>query len=122
MGSQELPAWITVRGSDTLPTGEYIETDYKQPYYQVIRKKYGFCATASVNTEKGSVFIVEDKYTLLKDGVFGIYRDVKVKEARVEDVGFASTISFQTGIRSSDNNDFEYFIPSVLYRNTSEVR
>jgi len=34
-----------------------------------------------VNTEKGSVFIVEDKYTLLKDGVFGIYRDVKVKEA-----------------------------------------
>ena len=122
VGSQELPAWITVRGSDTLPTGEYIETDYKQPYHQVIRKKYGFCATASVNTEKGSVFIVEDKYTLLKDGVFGIYRDVKVKEARAEDVGFASTISFQTGLRSSDNNDFEYFIPSVLYRNTSEVR
>jgi len=47
---------------------------------------------------------------------------VKVKEARAEDVGFASTISFQTGLRSSDNNDFEYFIPSVLYRNTSEVR
>ena len=122
VGSQELPAWITVRGSDTLPTGEYIETDYKQPYHQVIRKKYGFCATASVHTEKGSVFIVEDKYTLLKDGVFGIYRDVKVKEAQAEDVGFASTISFQTGLRSSDNNDFEYFIPSVLYRNTSEVR
>lgn len=47
---------------------------------------------------------------------------MKVKEARAEDIGFASTISFQTGLRSSDNNDFEYFIPSVLYRNTSEVR
>ena len=39
----------------------------------------------------------------------------KVKEARAEDVGFASTISFQTGLRSSDNNDFGSILFLLFY-------
>lgn len=122
VNNQSLPAWITVRGNDTLSTGGYIEKEYKQPYHQVLKRDYGFCATADITTEKGSVFVVEDKYTLLQDGVFAIYRDVKVEKAQTDDAGFASTIAFQSKLRSSETGDYEYFIPSVLYRNTSEVR
>ncbi|WP_308759419.1 hypothetical protein [uncultured Bacteroides sp.] len=122
INNQDLPAWITVRGNDTLPTGEYTEKEYKQAYSQVVKMKYGFCATANVKTEHGSAFIVEDKYTLLKTGVFAVYRDVKVEKAQREDVGFASTISFKARLCSAKNTDYEYFIPSVLYRNTSEMR
>ena len=84
INNQDLPAWITVRGNDTLPTGEYTEKEYKQAYSQVVKMKYGFCATANVKTEHGSAFIVEDKYTLLKTGVFAVYRDVKVEKAQRE--------------------------------------
>ena len=58
VGSQELPAWITVRGSDTLPTGEYIETDYKQPCHQVIRKKYGFLCYSQCQHGKSGLYLL----------------------------------------------------------------
>lgn len=120
--SQDLPACITIRSQDTLPTGGYLEEEYRQAYQQVIKTKSDICATARIETGKGSVFFVEDKYTLLKEGVFVLNRDVKVEKAQAEDSGFASCVSFISGLGSSESNDYEYFIPSVLYRNTSEVR
>lgn len=119
---QDLPAYITIRSQDTLSTGRYLEKEYRQAYQQVVKTQSGICASARIETEKGSVFLVEDKYTLLKEGVFILHRDVEVEKAQVEDAGFASCVSFRSGLGSSESNDYEYFIPSVLYRNTSEVR
>ncbi len=118
---QNRPARITVRSTDTLSTGEYVETEYTKPYHAVIKKKYGFCATAKIQTEKGSIFIIEDKYTLLHNDVFAIDRDIKVEKAQPGDMGFSSTISFQSELNSSERSDYEYFIPSILYKNTSEI-
>ncbi len=118
---QNNPAQVTVRGKDTLSAGNYIEEKNIRAYQSVTREKYGFRAVARVNTINGSSFIVEDKYTLIENEVFAVYRDVKVDRAAAGDACFASTISFISKLGSSFHEDYEYFIPSILYRNTSEV-
>ncbi len=119
---QDCPAQITVRSNDTLSAGNYAEESFSQAYHSVTREKYGFRAVARVKSGNGSVFTVEDKYTLLTDDVFVIYRDVTVNRAGTGDAGFASTVSFLPKQSSASQEDYEYFIPSILYRNTSEVR
>ncbi len=119
---QHRPAQITVRGEDTLSAGAYAEKRYTQAYRSVSKEKYGFCAVASVRTENGSVFTVEDRYTLLPNAALAVYREVRVGRAEAGDAGFASTLSFTPGHASSLPEEYEYFIPSVLYRNTSQVR
>ena len=118
---QNYPARITVRGEDTISMGNYVEKEYANAYKLVTREKYGFRALAEISTDNGSTFIIEDKYTL-QNGTFILYRNVKVGNAEKEDAGFASTVSFLPKLNSSTNTDYEYFIPSILYRNTSEVR
>ena len=119
---QNYPARITVRGNDTLSAGNYVEKEYARPYHSVMEKEYGLLATAEIKTDNASTFIVEDKYTLLTNGVFAIHRNVKVKQAQNGDSGFASTVSFIPQLNSSVNTHYEYFIPSILYRNTHQVR
>ncbi len=118
---QPSPAQITVRGEEALPGGTYAEKNYAQAYQSIRKEKYGFCAVAKVQTENGSLFTVEDKYTLLSNGVLAVYREVVVSRPGAGDSGFASTVSFMPVQSSSIYTDYEYFIPSVLYRNTSEV-
>lgn len=120
--SQLAPARITIRANDTISIGNYIEKEYASSYQSVVKFDNQWIATAEITTAKGSVFGIEDKYTLLKEGVFLMYRQVEIKVARVEDVGFASTVSFASASDSGKSTDYEYFIPSILYRNTSEVR
>lgn len=119
---QESPAQITVRGNDTLSDGNYEETEYAQPYCKVIKNRNGLQATAKVATKCGAVFIIKDKYTILKKGAFGLSRIVEVDRAKDDGKGFASTFSLKTKLHSSTHTDYEYFIPSILYRNTLEMR
>ncbi len=119
---QQFPARITVRGNDTISAGNYVEKEYVTAYQTVIQEKFGFRAIAEIQTEKSSTFIVEDKYTLLPEGIFVLFRDIKVVKAAPEDAGFASIVSFTSPLHSSSHRDYEYFIPSILYRNTSETR
>jgi len=119
---QHFPARITVRGNDTISAGNYVEKEYATAYQSVIRENFGFRALAEIQTEKGSTFIVEDKYTLLPEGIFVLYRDILVVDAAIEDAGFTSTVSFAAQLHSPSHTDYEYFIPSILYRNTSETR
>lgn len=119
---QNFPARIIVRNNDTLSNGEFIEEEFTKSYHSVIKEKYGFRAIAEIKTLKGSIFTVEDKYSILSNGVFAIYRDVKVKKAGKGDAGFASNVSFVSKTNSQLIDEFEYFIPSVLYRNTMHMR
>ena len=119
---QNYSASIIVRGNDTLSAGNYVEKVYNTNYKDVLKNKNGLLAIAEVNTRNGSVFIIEDSYSLLQNNVFLLDRVVKVKNAVAEDVGFASSVSFKTQLNTNNIADYEYFIPSILYRNTSEVR
>ncbi len=122
IGRQTTPARITILETDNTTSKKYIEKVYSQAYNHIEKKEYGFCATAHIYTEKGSILSVEDKYTLVKEGVFAIYRKVKVNHAEKEDIGYASTISINISQDSAPIDNYEYFIPAILYKDTRAMR
>lgn len=113
------PADIKVRGASAGLIGGYKESFYKKGYDSVEAKPYGFLAAAEVKTDGNSRFRLEDKYYVL-DGAFGLNRDLKVT-AEGEETGYATTVSFINGRDSLDPAEFEYFIPSVLYKDTANM-
>lgn len=119
---QRKPATVKVRGKGQgIGVETYKETTYSVAYTDVTTQKWGYRATADVKTEKGSIFRVTDDYYLTANGVFAMARDVQVIEANAADVGFASIVSLVNGSASNYYDDFDYFIPSILYKNGEQV-
>lgn len=119
---QRKPATVKVRGKGQgIGVETYKETTYSVAYTDVTAQKWGYRATADVKTEKGSLFRVTDDYYLTANGVFAMARDVQVIEANAADVGFASIVSLVNGSASNYYDDFDYFIPSILYKNGEQV-
>lgn len=90
--------------------------------YTKVRKLFGnISAVADIRTANGSEFRITDVYTRERDA-FTVLRNVEVRKAMPEDSGFSST--FSAGIINGEAGEdaYDWFIPSILYRNTEAVR
>ncbi len=119
---QDAMASIRVRGKGRgIGIETYTEKTFSKGYDTVTQKPYGWLLEGTVTTEEGSEFRVSDAYYLTANGVFGIRREVEVLKANAKDVGFASIVSLVNRDNSDRYQDFEYFIPAILYKNTENV-
>lgn len=115
-------AQVKVRGKGTgIGIQTFAETQYESAYSAVLTTDYGYCFAALVETDAGSVFKVEDAYYIAAAGVFGMMRTVSVEKAESADVGFASIYSLENAEDVSDYAAFDYFIPSILYKDTASM-
>lgn len=115
---QPEPAVIVVRGSDV----PHSEQTYRQPYDTVWVDSGLLMASSMITTSNGSRVIIKDDYRILTGGVFGMGRSVSVAAVDGADAGFASVYSLESASGLRDIDSYEYFIPSILYRNTADVR
>ncbi len=119
---QDAMAAIRVRGKGRgIGIQTYTEETFSAGYDTLTVQDYGYLLEGTVTTEEGSQFRVSDAYYLTENGVFGIQREVTVLTANAKDVGFASIVSLVNRDDSDNYQDFEYFIPSILYKNTENV-
>ncbi len=122
MFTQSAMAAIRVRGKGRgIGIQTYSEETFAKGYDTVSVQPYGYLLEAQVQTEDGSRFLVSDAYYLRNTGVFGMERTVQVLEVNKNDVGFASIVSLTNRDGSDKYGDFEYFIPSILYKNAENV-
>lgn len=120
--SQSKPASVKVRGKGQgIGVETYSESTYSAAYTSITAAPYGYECLGTVTTKAGSVFSVCDAYYLTQNGQFGIERKVNVVETADADVGFASILSFINGDGSNYYDDFDYFIPSILYKDDKQV-
>lgn len=119
---QEEMVNVKVRGKGTgIGIETYTERTYKAAYTSMERTNYGYDLMGTIQTKQGSEFEVHDAYYLVNEDVFNIYRYVNVVKANEEDVGFASTVSLANADGIDDYSQFEYFIPSILYKDGQNV-
>lgn len=119
---QTEPATVKVRGKGSgIGVETYKETTYSVAYTEVTTQKWGYRCVADIKTDSGSIFEVTDDYYLTDNGVFAMERSVQVTNAESADVGFASIVSLVNGSKSNCYDDFDYFIPSILYKDGEQV-
>lgn len=119
---QEEMVNVKVRGKGTgIGIETYTERTYKTAYTSMEKTNYGYDLMGTIQTKQGSEFEVHDAYYLVNEDVFNIYRYVNVVKANEEDVGFASTVSLANADGIDDYSQFEYFIPSILYKDGQNV-
>ena len=117
---QSSPARIVVKEAGVKKGFHDVETSYAVPYEEV-RKQHGAVeARAKVATAGGSVFLVCDRYEAAADGSFVLHRGVEVASAGMEE-GFASAYTL-SAVSGGESGGYEYFIPSILYRDTEMMR
>ena len=117
-GGNVVSTALTPAGIYVLKEGEILSGHLSQSGYQKVSTGKGMVkATAEIQTDGGSVFRIEDRYSVLSEGTFGLERTVTVLEQGAGEPGFASQACF-----SMAGDSFEYFIPSILYKDASEVR
>lgn len=122
MFEQQKVASVKVRGEGMgIGIQTYKEKTYAQAYSSVKAEKFGYRCVATVVTDAGSEFVVTDDYYIVTDKQFGMARSVQVDKADSADIGFASIVSFQNSDGSDYYDDFDYFIPSILYKDSQNV-
>ena len=115
------PASLRVRGKGQgIGIETFSEKFYDQPYDTIKKMAYGYRLTSTITTSNGSEFFIEDAYYISNE-VFGVARQVKVNTANAEDAGFASIFTMYDGTNGNYFDDFDYFIPSILYKNGENV-
>jgi hypothetical protein len=119
---QDSPAYLRVRSKGSgVGIESFTEAFVGAPYEEVLAKNYGYSARAHLTTKSGSEFYVEDNYFINQSDVFVVDRTVKVEKANAQDAGFGSLFRFVSSANSGDYTNFDYFIPSILYKNTDDV-
>ena len=83
-------------------------------------QNYGIKAESTVTGNGGARFLVTDRYMPQANGVYTLDRIVEVlngnlKNAEAPDEGFSSKVSVSLG-EGTHFNDFEYMVPSILYK------
>ncbi len=115
------PASLRVRGKGSgIGVESFTETFYNNAYDTIKKTDYGYKLTSTVKTKNGSEFFIEDSY-YISNNVFGIARSVTINTANSEDAGFASIYKMLDGTNGNYYDDFDYFIPSILYKNSENV-
>lgn len=111
---------ITVRARTGRDTTDKNESEFSSSYSYLQKADYGYYAEGEVSTDKGSAFSVVDRYYIQDEGVFNVYREVKVLKVG-NDAGYQSLYSVSAASGSTSYKDFEYFIPSILYKDSSDM-
>ena len=93
---------------------------YAVPYHSLEETDNGFSASGVLSVPDGSMLRFEDVYRK-EDGMFVVDREVNVVRAAEEGKGYATVFSLQAENKDVGCGNYEYFIPSVLYRNTSQM-
>lgn len=112
----EAPAKITVRGTESF--GMYETHDYAKGYSAVTETNYGYHCIAIVKTSAKSEFRVMDSYYLSEKYGITVNRKVTVIKAKSKDAGFESLFTLKNGMNSQNVDDFDFFIPSTVYKDT----
>ena len=102
-------------GTKTAPPEE---ASHVAPYSQVKHVPEGILACGILHTAEGIVVHFSDLYQT-SDGIFTLCRKVKVTAAPPNgtEMGFATAYAIQSYAPCTPDA-YEYFIPSILYRNT----
>ena len=110
------PAKITVRGTESF--GMYETHDYAQGYNAVTETNYGYHCIAIINTSAKSQFRLMDSYYITQNYGITVNRKVTVIKAKSRDAGFESLFTLKNGAESKTVDDFEFFIPATVYKDT----
>ncbi len=115
----ETPAQVTVMTNKSVLN--YRTADFAASYSSVQEQSYGWLCTATVTTENGSEIRFEDSYYVLADGAFALSRRTQVVTAGSGDQGFETLFSMADPGGATSANGFDFFIPSILYKDTQEM-
>ena len=110
------PAKISVRGVESF--GMYETHDYYGSYDSVLPTRYGYHCIAIVKTKASSEFRIMDSYFISEEYGITVNRKVTVIKARSADVGYESLYTLKNGSNLQSVDDFDFFIPSCLYKDT----
>ena len=113
------PVQVNVRQGESLSS--YVNTSYSVRYDSVVKKDYGYLATAMVSTANGGEYFVEDKYYVI-DNAFAFDRTVSVESKGTNEYGFQTEVILYTAESNSAIGDYDYFVPGLLYKNREGIR
>lgn len=123
---QDYPLRIAVRDADgagDIPAGVPVEREYTSEYDAVSFFGDSVVASGRIETDGGSVFVASDTYLPVSDGSFLLKRHVSVEAAGTDEAGFASSVCLSAPLANGcGSGDFEYFLPSILYKDASNLR
>lgn len=121
---QSTPAILSIKpkGEDDNILEEGLkEVYYKVGYDEIKATEYGIEATATITTAGGSKFKFSDNYAGQDDtGAFRFDRQVFVLSTGENELGFSSRMSLFSSAEKGIN-DFEYFVPGILYKDNSNM-
>jgi hypothetical protein len=113
----DMPAII-----NTVRQGGQEEEGYTTTYNTIEKQNNNnYVCTAEITSSKNSVFVITDIYSCNSEGIFEIDRTVNVRK-HGGDYGFSSQLFFSDANQVSSCDGYEYFIPSILYRDVSNMR
>lgn len=92
--------------------------EYRLPYGQVVPTDSGLVARCRVQTREGAVVRLEDCYKA-SDGAFVLSRTVQVCRGAAARQGFTSHFVLDACPAGASSSGYEYFLPSILYRDTA---
>ena len=112
------PAGVSVMLDKKLMS--YSTADVAKNYETVSVQDYGYLCTVTVTTENGSEIAFQDRY-YLHDDALAMSRTAEVTAIGQGDYGFETVYSFGSADSSKDYSDFDYFIPSILYKDSRDM-
>jgi len=115
------PLMLRVRGADSGILASYKEEAFSGSYTTITQKQYGYSCVGTVKTTNNSEFKFVDNYYITTDQGITMDRTVTVLSADSKDVGFASLFSIINAKNKNSYDEFEYFIPAILYKNESNM-
>ena len=94
------------------------EKEFSAQYSNIIRSADGYTAVGDVSTENGSRFRIADFY-YIENNCFCLDRTVTVLSSSKTDAGFESVFSINSFENSAERDDYEYFVPGLLFKDTT---
>ncbi len=119
--TQPRPARIVLRKQTETPSSGYEDGEMASPYTDISTSSGKVYAGAELTSPGGSVFRISDTYEASDEDAIVISREVSVVSASGSEPGFASVYVLEHG-SPVGNGEYEYFIPSILYRDTDCMR
>ena len=98
-----------------------VEAHFSTSYQSVEKKNYGYLLSATIETKKKSKFLIEDAYYISNSNLLSINRYITVLEQNAYETGFQSNIVFYEATNSTDYQKFDYFLPGIIYKDTSQM-
>lgn len=121
--SSNKPCSISIRTPSSGVLDTFSHRSYSKSYEAIGKGNDYLTLSGTISTENGSSFSIKDIYYVKKGSRgFVVERTVTIDTASPLDYGFSSSFSLSDATLSDDYSEFTYFIPSIIYKDTSEMR